>query len=113
MTHSPTWHQAVAFAVTGQRFEELGHQASLDLDELAAFLSRRFDVDLDRGVLDQPHPLPADLAAGLGAAQVWAAASELRRRLRTSGQAATVAPQRPLTVEERRLLEEVPPHHGS
>jgi hypothetical protein len=24
-----------------------------------------------------------------------------------------VARQRPLTVEERRLLEEVPPHHGS
>jgi hypothetical protein len=51
--------------------------------------------------------------AGLGAAQFWAAAAELRRRLAAPQAAVTVAEERPLTADERRLMQDVPPHHGT
>lgn len=107
----PAWHQALAYAVTGVRFEDLGRQARPDLDALAALLRPRLGVDVDPGALARAHPLPADLAAGLGAAQLTAAVAELRRRL-TAPPPAVVAGTRPLTADERRLLQDVPPHHG-
>jgi hypothetical protein len=114
MTQPAAWHQALAYAVTGRRFEELGQQAAPDLDEIVAFLEPRLGVDLDRAVLAQSHRPPADLMAGLGAAQFWAAAAELRRRLPAQqAAAATVAEERPLTADERRLMQDVPPHHGT
>ena len=54
-------------------------------------------VDSIRGSLPEgaellrPHPLPADLAAGLGAAQLWAGVAELRRRLASGAAEAEVA----------------------
>ncbi|GAA1427273.1 hypothetical protein GCM10009616_03970 [Microlunatus lacustris] len=109
---TPAWHQALAYAVTGVRFEDLGRQARPDLDALAALLRPRLGVDVDPAALTRAHPLPADLAAGLGAAQLAAATSDLRRRL-TGALPAVVAAERPLTADERRLLQDVPPHHGS
>ena len=96
------WHQALAYAVTGRRFPELGEQDQPDLDALAVWLSGRV-----RAVV---APVPSDLTAGLGAAQFHAALAELRRRLQPSLEAPVLA-NRALTDEERRLLADVPPHH--
>ena len=105
------WHQALAFAVTGVRFEHLGRQPRPDLDALTALLRAELGAGVDPDELTRAHPLPADLAEGLGAAQLGAAVAELRRRL-TGPARLTVADERPLTADERRLLQDVPPHHG-
>ena len=94
------------------RFAELERQARPDLDAVTAFLRPRVGVDIDPAELSRPHPLPADLAAGVGAAQLWAGVAELRRRLGAGASEAGVAAPRPLTADERRLLQDVPPHHG-
>jgi hypothetical protein len=107
----PAWHQALAYAVTGVRFEDLGRQSQPDLDALTALLRTRLGTEVDPAELARAHPLPGDLAEGLGAAQLWAAVTELRRRL-TAAPSAVVAEVRPLTADERRLLQDVPPHHG-
>ena len=112
MTEPRAWHQALAHALTGRRFPELGQQDAPDLDVLTAFLQPRLGVDVDPAALREPHPLPADLGAGLGAAQVWAAVAELRRRLGSVPPPVGVTRSRPLTADERRLLQDVPPHHG-
>ena len=113
MTAPPAWHQALAYAVTGRRFPELGHQASPDLAAVVAFVERELAAGLDRGLLTDLHPLPADLAAGVGAAQLAAAAAEVRRRLGVTPGPGAVIRERALTADERRLLQDVPPHHGS
>ena len=111
---APAWQQVLAYAVTGRRFPELEGPSAPDLDAVAAFLEPRLGVDVDRTELRQPHPLPDDLAAGIGAAQLWAAVAELRERLGPrAGAARAVARARPLTADEQRLLREVPPHHGA
>lgn len=105
------WHQALAYAVTGVRFQDLGRQPTPDLDALTAVLRARLGAEVDPTELTRAHPVPADLAHGLGAAQLGAAVAELRRRL-TGPPRARVAGERPLTADERRLLQDVPPHHG-
>ena len=107
----PAWHQALAYALTGVRFDDLGRQPRPDLDALATLLRPRLGAEVDPAELTRAHPLPADLGEGLGAAQLGAAVAELRRRL-TGPTPALVAGERPLTADERRLLQDVPPHHG-
>lgn len=97
------WHQALAYAVTGRRFPELGEQARPDLDALADWLAGRV-----AGVV---VPVPDDLVADLGPAQFHAALTDLRRRLQPPP-AAPVLANRPLTADERRLLTDVPPHYA-
>jgi hypothetical protein len=113
VTQPAAWHQALAYALTGRRFEELGHQAAPDVNEVVAFLETKLGADLDRAVLERPHRLPADLVAGLGAAQLSAAVADLRRRLAGRDAAVTVTQERPLSSDERRLMQDVPPHHGT
>jgi hypothetical protein len=108
----PAWHQALAYAVTGVRFEELGRQARPDLAVVAAFLRARLGGEVELAELRRPHPLPPELAEGLGAAQLAAAVADLRARL-VEAPARPVARDRALTADERRLLADVPPHHGS
>jgi hypothetical protein len=98
-----TWHQALVFAVTGERRPELGRQEQPDLDAVVGALSGR-----PRGA----YPVPADLRSGIGAAQLAAVLTELRRRL-TAGGSRPVLAERAPDAAERRLLAEVPPHHGS
>lgn len=100
---TPAWHQALVFAVTGRRRPELGRQAEPDLDVVLAAL-----VDEPRGA----HPVPADLREGIGAAQLAAVLAELRARLAASTDRPVLAERAP-DAAERRLLAEVPPHHGS
>lgn len=98
-----TWHQALVYAVTGERRPELGHQDEPDLEVVVDALD-----DRPRGA----YPVPADLRSGIGAAQLAAVLAELRRRLAASGTRPVLAERRP-DADERRLLAEVPPHHGS
>jgi len=58
-----------------------------------------------------PHPVPAELREGIGAAQFLAVRDGLVARLQLAP-AARVRPESsaPLTGQDRRLLDEVPPH---
>ena len=112
MTDPAAWHQALAYALTGRRFPDLGRQSAPDLDALVEFLRPQLGEGVDPRELARAHPLPTDLAAGLGPAQLGAAVAELRRRLVGERPAAAVVSERPLSADERRLLQDVPPHHG-
>lgn len=108
----PAWQEALAYAVTGRRYAELAGRPGPDVDELVAFLKPRLGADLDRSELLRPHPLPQDLRQGIGAAQLWAAMTELRARLAPPAAGPTaVVREGPLSAAERRLVEDVPPHH--
>jgi hypothetical protein len=109
------WHQALAYAVCGRRLEQLGSQRRPDIAALTTALR-----DLaEEGALILPsssdpavHSVPNDLMQGLGAAQFHAALSALRGELGLGvALRATVAPSRPLTPAEHRLIEDAPPHH--
>lgn len=87
--------------MTGERRPELGRQDEPDLGAVTKALG------------DDPrsaYPVPADLTAGIGAAQLAAVLVELRRRLAASGARPVVAERAP-DADERRLLAAVPPHH--
>ncbi len=112
----PAWHQALAYAVTGQVLPDLGRQRQPDVPALAAHLEELAasrDIDLSWSAPDTDYVIPPDLMAGISAAQFWAALGELRNALRTAapGSAPAVTADRPLTPEESRLLVERPPHH--
>jgi hypothetical protein len=115
-TVHPAWHQALAYAVTGQSLPDLGRQRQPDVASLAAQLGQlaaNRDVDLSWSAPDTDYLVPPDLMEGIGAAQFWAALAELRRALGAPmpGSPAAVTADRPLTPEESRLLMERPPHH--
>lgn len=103
----PAWHQALAYAVTGRRLDGLGRQARPDPVALAQILR-------DRGLAtgSSSWPVPPELMRGLGPAQFLAALAQLRSTLAPARAAAPVLADRPLTADERRLLTDVPPHHG-
>jgi len=107
----PAWHQALAYAVSGERYPELGRQDRPDLAWLADFLRARL-TDAARSVTT--HQVPPDLATGLGAAQLWAALAELRALLGLNRVVVRTAvnPSGPPGADDQRLLREVPPHHG-
>ena len=116
------WHEALAFAVIGQR-RDLGEQPGPVIAELSeALLAEPGQPSLTDHVLHTraagqpwPHTVPADLMLGLGYAQFAAALSELRSALGLdeSSEPRRVGEARPTTAADRRLLDEVPPHHGS
>ena len=108
------WHQALAYAVTGRLLPNLGLQERADVVALAADLRRRV-AEGEITLLDPSGTaLPPDLRARLGAAQFAAALAGLRSELDPAGAPRTAPrPGRPLTADERRLLADVPPHHGS
>ena len=126
------WHQALAFALTGRRRPELGEQPSPAVAELARLLQSSDGsgeladhVDATRRSGEPwPHPVPTDLMSGLGYAQFSAALTQLQSELGLDrAPTPRVGPGRPspghegagqlLSAAERRLLDEVPPHHGS
>ena len=98
-----TWHQALVYALTGQRRPDLGRQDGPELEALLAALPP--------GPYGA-HPVPADLLVGIGAAQFSAVLTALRTRLPRGAGPAPVLVDRPLTADERRLLADVPPHHA-
>jgi hypothetical protein len=96
-----TWHQALVFALTGERRADLGRQTAPDLDVVVRVLG-----DRPRGA----YAVPPDLTLGIGAAQLAAVLIELRSRL-TASDARPVLVDRAPDAAERRLLADVPPHH--
>ena len=106
----PAWHQALAYAVTGQRRPELGYQAQPDLAVLTGRLRTFMATDAASG--GPPHRVPDDLMHGIGPAQFQAALAELRVLLLTGRLSGPVVASRPLTSDERRLETDRPPHHG-
>ena len=120
---TPTgWHRALAYALVGEQLP-LEDVDTPDPDALRAALARAgWDVgrlaahvnDVRRSGAPWPHPVPDALRAGLGAAQLHAALSRVRGDL---GLDAVVLrpPSRRATLDadERRLLADVPPHHGA
>jgi hypothetical protein len=126
------WHQALSYALTGERRDETADQTSPDLELLAhqlaaepgsEALSAHATERLDQGE-PWPHPVPPDLMAGLGYAQFAAALSELVRSLglrpstvpavrNPTSERAESETAAPPSADLRRLLDEVPPHHGS
>jgi hypothetical protein len=61
-----------------------------------------------------PHPIPAALRAGCGAAQLAAALGAARQVLDlTTFETRAPSARRGLDRDEQRLMREVPPHHGS
>lgn len=116
------WHTALAFALTGQRWEGLDGPAVPDPDRLARQVSDRFDGGTDglRAMITArrgsgkpwPFTVPDDLRAGLGAAQWLAALAAVRDRLGLDRRPSRVPTDQLPDADERRLLREVPPHHG-
>ncbi|SDS33172.1 hypothetical protein [Microlunatus soli] len=117
----PAWHPALIFAITGERTAAGTSQLRPDLaavgDQLAArtggLEQLRADVRARRAAgRPWPYPIPDDLRRGLGAAQLLAALAELRRRLLLDEPERAVLSNRAPDADERRLLADVPPHHG-
>lgn len=118
------WNAALAYAITGLRWDDLEESGSPELQQVAYEIGCRFPggrAELQQEIITRlqrgerwPYEVPADLRAGLGAAQWLAAVNGLRERLEIGPQ-----PDRPLRsdrspdADEQRLLREVPPHHGN
>jgi len=60
-----------------------------------------------------PHPVPDALRLRVGSARLLAAVQREQQRLELFGEHAVPATRRALNADERRLLQDVPPHHGS
>jgi hypothetical protein len=113
-TTEPAWHEALAYAVTGRRVDGLGRQRQPDVASLARQLEQSAAEDPSWTWATEPadHLVPAELMAGIGGAQFWAALADLRRILGiTDPGGSAVTTDRPLTVEEIRLSTDRPPHH--
>ena len=110
-----TWHQALAYAILGRRLPGLSHQDQPDVAELARELSANDQLDAAVKALRAqgtwPLPVPTDLMVGLGRAQFLAALAELVQELGFDAHGTQLAVDRPANADERRLLDEVPPHH--
>ncbi|HWI00436.1 MAG TPA: hypothetical protein VNT27_08885 [Propionibacteriaceae bacterium] len=110
-----TWHQALAYAILGRRMPELSHQDQPDVAELARELSADDQLGASVKALRArgtwPLAVPTNLMAGLGRAQFLAALAELVQELGFHAHGTHLAIDRPATADERRLLDEVPPHH--
>ena len=65
-----------------------------------------------RGAPRGAHAVPADLTEGIGAARFAAVLTALRGLLAASDVRPVLAERSP-DAAERRLLADVPPHHGS
>ena len=101
---------------------DLGPRPQPDVAELVNELAARWPGGLAvlRAEVQQlqragrwPHPVPPSLMAGLGPAQFVAALRELGERLGLAPETPVPpAASRPLSADERRLLADVPPHHG-
>ncbi|MET0693437.1 MAG: hypothetical protein ABWX96_02360 [Propionibacteriaceae bacterium] len=121
------WHRALVYAVTGQR-HDVAESPRPDVEQVADWLRSEQGLAIlatqvrQRRAADQPwpYPVPADLMSGLGYAQFSAALTQLLRLLDLEPNTRVAQPDSddPEVVSSpsaglRRLLEDVPPHHGS
>ena len=112
----PALAAAVGFALTGGT----ALIASVDPDPLTALADAGWSTPRIVAHAEQvraaggvwPHPVPDELRAQVGSARLFALLQRLQVELGLFGRPAAPAAPRPLTADERRLLNEVPPHHG-
>lgn len=108
--------EAVGHALTGRA----GLLATADPDPLTALAAAGWSRDRIVAHAEQvraaggvwPHPVPDELRARVGSARLIALLQRTQVELGLFGRPAAPAVPRPLTADERRLLNEVPPHHG-
>jgi hypothetical protein len=110
------WHQALAYAILGRRLPALARQDQPNVTALARELSANCQLSASVNALRHgggtwPVAVPPDLMAGLGRAQFLAARAALVKELGLDPQGVLIASDRPADADERRLLDEVPPHH--
>ncbi|WP_028709020.1 hypothetical protein [Propionicicella superfundia] len=108
--------RAVAYAVTRSDIAlppaDRWRVADLVGDLAAAGWGRDRIAALAAGPEPWPCAVPAPIREGTGAAQVAAAVREVRTALGLTGLASpTVSNRRRLTADERRLMDDVPPHY--
>lgn len=107
--------EALVWALTGQRSEGGGGDVHALLVEAgwdrAAIASHARAVTAGGGVW--PHPVPDDLRLRVGSARLLAAVQQAQVRLELFGDQSAPAQPRALNADERRLMQDVPPHHGS
>jgi hypothetical protein len=109
----PALVRAIAYALAGDPDSAPGVTDPDDLIErLGGTAPLRAHASAVRSAGEPwPHPVPAELRAGLSAAQLHAAIEQARRRI-------DPPPNRPVRrtaapdADDLRLLREVPPHHG-
>lgn len=116
------WHRALTAAITGapgdgpdqERPDVVGLAAELRATVGVARLVEHVQEVRAAGRA-WPHQVPGELMDGLGHAQFAAALASLQRELALSSQGVVRTGDRPepMTADLRRLLDEVPPHHGT
>lgn len=106
---------ALIVALTGQRVDDAGGDLPAALAQIgwdrAAVVSHARAVLAGGGVW--PHPVPDELRLSLGSARLLAGIQRAQAELGLFGESAAPPVARRLNADERRLLGEVPPHHGS
>lgn len=114
----PRWHAALAYALLGPPVRDLAEpgrpRTATLLADLGGVEAVRRTVLATRESGPWPFQVPPDLRRGLGAAQYAAAWTALLADLGPlTPNARPVVTDRALTADERRLLADRPPHHGS
>ena len=106
---------AVFWALTGEAVESPGGDVHAALAaqgwDQVAIASHARAVIAAGGVW--PHQVPDELRLRVGSARLLAAVQRAQTEAGLFGQPAEPAAARPLNADERRLLQDVPPHHGS
>lgn len=106
---------ALSWALTGRLRDGLDGDVLAVLAQqgwdATAIISHARDVTL-RGEV-WPHPVPDQLRRRVGSARLLAAVQQAQLMLGLFGESASPVARRPLNADERRLLQDVPPHHGS
>ncbi|GAA3711196.1 hypothetical protein GCM10022204_32400 [Microlunatus aurantiacus] len=112
------WHAALAYALLGPPVRPLTEpgtpRVAALIVELGGVETVRARVSEARAAGPWPFPVPDDLRRGLGPAQLaaaWRATLVELGPLTTN--ARPVVTDRALTADDRRLLADRPPHHGS
>jgi len=106
--------EALALALTGRSCVMPGPDplAALAADGWdAAAIARHAEAVIDAGGV-WPHPVPDELRTRVGSARLLAALQRVQQDLGLFGRSSAPAAPRKLTGDERRLLDDVPPHHG-
>lgn len=110
----PDWAVALGYALTGRELPlaaPAGDVHALLAELAAAGWDEARLRELRASSAGWPFPVPSSVRGSLGAAQLHACVRGVVDVLVPA--AANVADARPLDADERRLLAEVPPHHGS
>lgn len=116
------WQAALGFALTGRDLQlaEPGRpdpQALVEALGAVGWPASRVGEHARERAADEsawPHPVPAELREGCGAAQLAAALRATRELLQlTTLEVRPPSGRLRLNPDEERLMREVPPHHGS